>query len=308
LSLLISVFKDLFTRKNQPALVASNGGRSPQSYFDAAFAKLEVGDIAGAQEIHAELVANFGPSPIADELTFAIHSITLQKRFPGPNYLVWLTWFHTILKPRNYVEIGVESGKSLANARSPTRAIGIDPSIQIVHTQEAWVKLFKLTSDDFFQQQNLKELLAPDPLEFGFIDGLHTFDQALKDFINLERFSTPETVILFHDIFPVIPITAARERVSTLWLGDTWKVIVTLVKYRPDLKISTIPAYPSGLAVVTNLDAANDMLHNDYDRIYNEAMALTLEDYLPAMEKHLNVVANDFTLVQRLLEVRKKQA
>lgn len=304
MSLLTSVFKDLFTR--QPALVASNGGRSPQSYSDAAVAKLRIGDIAGAQEIHDELVANFGPSAITVDLTFAIHSTTLQKRFPGPNYLVWLTWFHTVLKPQNYVEIGVETGQSLANARPPTRAIGIDPSIQIVHTQEAWVKLFKLTSDDFFQQQNLKDLLAPEALELGFIDGLHTFDQALKDFINLERFSTPKTVVLFHDIFPVIPITAARECASRLWLGDTWKVIVTLIKYRPDLQIFTIPAYPSGLAVVSNLDASNNMLHSDYERIYNEAMALELEDYLPKMESHLNVVANDFSLVQRLLETGKQ--
>ncbi|MDR3482525.1 MAG: class I SAM-dependent methyltransferase [Burkholderiaceae bacterium] len=238
-------------------------------------------------------------------MEFAIHSVTLQVRFPGSDYLKWLEWFHATLTPKTYVEIGVESGESLQYARPPTRAIGIDPALRIVNSVQVWSKMFKLPSDDFFLQHNLAEVLGAENFDLAFIDGLHTFDQALKDFINLERFSTPTSVVLFHDILPHIPLTAQREPASELWLGDTWKAIAILLKYRPDLHIFTIPASPSGLAVVTNLDRGNDSLHRNFDTIFKEAMALDVESYLPDIERRLNVTGNDFGLVKSLLETRK---
>jgi len=307
LSLLASVFKDIFGSKNRPEFSSTENGPTPQSFYDSGIKSLEVGNISGAQTIYAEFLDAFPDHLQTKGLQHAIHSVLLQMRFPGPNYLKWLEWFHTTLKPQSYVEIGVESGQSLQNARPPTRAVGIDPAIQIVHTQEAWVKLFKLPSDDFFQQHNLSEVLGTEIVDLAFIDGLHTFDQALKDFINIERFCAPSSVVLFHDIFPVIPVTARRERETTVWLGDTWKAIAMLLKYRPDLKVFTIPTAPSGLAVVTNLDRNNDLLHRDFVRIYEEAMALELESYLPTIDTRFNATANDFGVVKHRLETAKRQ-
>jgi predicted O-methyltransferase YrrM len=305
LSILTSLFKDIFTSKNRIEAGSVQNDISPQSFYDAGIKCLEYRDIAGAEAVYAECLQVFPGHPKARDLQFAIHSVTLQLRFPGPNYLKWLEWFHATLRPQNYVEIGVESGQSLQNARPPTRAIGIDPALEINCGQQAWVKLFKLPSDDFFQQHNLAEVLGAESVDLAFIDGLHTFDQALKDFINIERFSSPTTVVLFHDILPHIPLTVQREPASKLWLGDTWKAIAMLLKYRPDLNIFTIPTSPSGLAVVTNLDRGNDSLQRNFDNIFEEAMALDVESYLPDIERRLNVTANDFGLVKSQLEARK---
>ena len=58
-----------------------------------------------------------------------------------------------------------------------------------------------MTSDEFFAEHDLRELLGG-PVELAFIDGLHLFEQVLRDFVNLERCSTAHTVIILHDCLP----------------------------------------------------------------------------------------------------------
>jgi len=89
----------------------------------------------------------------------------------------------------------------------------------------------------------------------------------LKDFINLERYARKDSVILIHDCLPVDAIVAERERCTGFWTGDVWRIIPCLKTFRPDLKIMTIPTYPSGLGVVTNLDSSSTVLSDNYDEI-----------------------------------------
>lgn len=227
------------------------------------------------------------------------HIQAAQNRFPGPNYLDWLKWLHLTLRPAAYVEIGVETGSSLQLSQS--KAVGIDPSLQITFTQESWVKLFKLTSDDFFSRHDLAKVLGTDFVDLAFIDGMHTFDQALKDFINIERYAHPGTVVAFHDIFPVTAITATRDRKSIFWLGDTWKVVLILKEMRPDLKIFTLPTYPSGLTLVSGLDNSSKLLSHEFGNITERWMMTETDAYMPAMDVNLNVIKNDFSEAGRIL-------
>jgi predicted O-linked N-acetylglucosamine transferase (SPINDLY family) len=223
------------------------------------------------------------------------------RRFPGPQYLEWLQWLHAHLKPATYVEIGVETGQSLRFAKHPTKAIGIDPDIRIVHSQECWIKLFKETSDEFFARYDLEHIFDGQPVDLAFIDGLHTFDQALRDFINIERYSHAHTVVAFHDIFPVTPVTASRERKSIFWLGDTWKAVAVLKETRPDLKIVTVPTYPSGLTLVTGLNRDAAMRSHDLDQAIARWMSVELESCLAGLDAQLNAADNNFDTVAALL-------
>lgn len=230
------------------------------------------------------------------------HIEAARQRFPGPQYLEWLQWLHDYLKPATYLEIGVETGQSLRFAQGPTKAVGVDPEIRIVHSQECWVKLFKQTSDDFFAQHDLLRVFDGQPLDFAFIDGLHTFDQALKDFVNIERHAHAGTVVAFHDIFPVTAVTAARERQSIFWLGDTWKVVLILKELRPDLGIFTVPAYPSGLTLVTNLNRAAALPDQEVEQAIARWMQAGLDSHLSDIDKHLNAIDNRFETAAMLLK------
>lgn len=235
-----------------------------------------LGDLPGAYETYArvrELDPEYGG---VDDSFFALAA---EKEMPGEDYYDWLQHFHQRLRPACYVEIGLGHGRSLALAGPETKAVGIDPY------QGFWEKLnyvcphgpaslFPLTSDDFFTQHDLRQVMGQDTFDLGFIDGLHLFEQALKDFINLEHYARKDSVILIHDCLPIAPIVAERERCTGFWTGDVWRIIPCLKTFRPDLKVVTIPAKPSGLGVVTNLDASSTVLADNYEEIVRYYLSL----------------------------------
>ena len=307
MSILLDLIKGIFLGKKNVHIAEQESAldSTKQHLFEIISMQLISGDIVAAETSFINAMALFPESQeilgLRTEIEFIKCLEAVEKRFPGPQYLEWLAWFHTRLKPANYMEIGVESGQSLQFARSPTHSVGVDPAIQIVHPQENWCKLFKQTSDDFFATHTTQEVFGSNKINLAFIDGLHTFDQALKDFINIERSSDTSSVVLFHDIFPVVPATAQRNRSTKFWTGDTWKVMLILIKHRPDLKIFTIPTRPSGLGVVTGLNPKSTILQSDFDQICSHALELDLEQYLSGIDDHLHAVENNFDTVSHLL-------
>lgn len=235
-----------------------------------------------------------------DTSEFDVNKIA-SRLFPGPDYMQWLRHFHNTLRPKSYIEIGIESGRALALAAANTRAIGIDPDFKIIHSLIASTNLFRLTSDDFFANFDPVALLGVDVIDFAFIDGLHTFDQALKDFIYIEHYAGPKTVVIFHDIYPITKETSTRERTTVFWTGDTWKVIPALRASRPDLKIFTIPTFPSGLGVITNLDPKSTILVDNFEFILKECFTWNFEAIDGAQNEILNVVPNDPVIVSELI-------
>jgi hypothetical protein len=189
---------------------------------------------------------------------------------PGEDYLAVLSRIHARLKPATYVEIGVRSGKSLVLAGDRTTAIGIDPKLLVPPGIQSRAKLYEMTSDDFFSRHDLLEELHAPRLALAFIDGLHLFEQVLKDFIHVERYADKETVILIHDCLPVTRLAAAREPHKRMWSGDVWKIIPCLRQYRPDLSVRVIPARPSGLGVISGADPKSSLLPQQFDRIVAE--------------------------------------
>lgn len=202
-----------------------------------------------------------------------------KQLMPGDDYYDWLSFFHEMIKPATYVEIGLGHGRSLALAGEGTLAIGIDPyqgfwgNLNYVSSNSP-ATLFPLASDDFFKQYDLSQVIGSETFDLAFIDGLHIFEQALKDFINLERFAGKDSVVLIHDCLPVEVIVAEREPCPGFWTGDVWRIIPCLKTFRPDLRIMTIPAFPSGLGVVTNLDSSSTILSDNYDEILSYYLKL----------------------------------
>lgn len=193
---------------------------------------------------------------------------------------------HTLTKPRNYLEIGVNDGRSLALSRVPS--IAVDPAFKITVPIRCDVHLVKATSDDFFAREDpirhlrssrdpRKNLRHGRPLfgawvgtttvDLAFIDGLHVFEFALRDFMNVERLTGPSSVIVMDDVLPRNVDEAARERHTSDWAGDVYKMIPVLREHRPDLEIIPVGTEPTGVLVVLGADASNSALRERYDGI-----------------------------------------
>ena len=250
---------------------------------------------AAALQYRASL--NFNP-----DLLDAHHALALL-RMPGDNYEVWLERLYGFLAPETVIEIGVFQGRSLARVHPPTVAIGIDPNPTVAFPLKTETHIFTENSDEFFAAGRFEKLLAGRQLSVGFIDGLHLFEQSLRDFIHLEGCCGPRSAILFHDTVPLDAPTQSRTRETQFHTGDVWKTILCLKHYRPDLDIFTIATQPTGLTVVTGLDPTSRVLVDRYD----EAVARFIDTSFSAVECNLetmlNVVPNDWSLVQSRLKL-----
>ena len=185
-----------------------------------------------------------------------------------------LTALHARLHPRNYLEIGIDTGVSLALSRVPS--IGIDPAFTVVSELNCDVQLVRATSDDYFRQHNPSERFGGDPLDLAFIDGMHLAEFALRDFIYVEAYTARTSVVVFDDMLPRNVAEAARERHTVAWTGDVFKVTHVLRHLRPDLVVLEVDTQPTGTVVVLLPDARSTFLPQNYDTI--EAAMVADED------------------------------
>ena len=222
----------------------------------------------------------------------------------GPYYIAVLDYIIQQLRPRTYVEIGVFEGFSLGLAKPPTLAIGIDPEPRLLEPAAENQKIFAKTSDAFFAEHDLHAEFGGLPVDLAFIDGMHHFEFAMRDFANLERACTRESTILLHDCYPRDRETAERTRTQVFWSGDIWRLIVLLKKYRPELEIHTIGAPPTGLGVVRNLNPDSRFLQENHDRLCEEFLALDYAYLGRRKAQKLNLVPNAPDRIRSLLEFR----
>ena len=179
----------------------------------------------------------------------------------GSEYLSVLARIHADLQPETYLEIGVRHGRSLALAQC--RAIGIDPAPEIDQPLAPGAQVFETTSDEFFGTGTAAGAIPPPDL--AFIDGMHLFEFALRDFMHIERVSTTTTLVVVDDIYPNHPLQASRCRETQVWTGDVWKLHRCLAETRPDLFLLPLDTRPTGLLLIAGLDTENRCLWDRYN-------------------------------------------
>jgi len=202
-------------------------------------------------------------------------------RASGPHYLDVIERLQRLLDPDWYLEIGTGRGNSLA--RGTGKAICVDPDFRVkqdVIGRRAELHFYRQTSDDFFASGAVTKLT--DRIDLTFIDGMHLFENVLRDFINTEKLCHRDSVVLLHDLVPFSAPAATREwdpEVTKGWSGDVWKMTPILRKYRPDLDFTVLDPRPSGLGLVSGLDPENRVLDEAFDEIVAAYRDLTIEDY-----------------------------
>jgi hypothetical protein len=225
-----------------------------------------------------------------------------RLELPGEDYFALLARIHAHLKPRTYVEIGVAKGFSIRLASPHTAALGVDPHPKLEVPTGPNVRIFAETSDDFFASHDVIAELSGKRVELSLIDGMHQFEYALRDFINLERLSGPGSVVLIHDCYPIDELSAARDRRTEFWSGDVWRLIPILKKHRPDLAVHTIATRPSGLGVVMNLQPSSTVLMQNLSSIIAEGHDMSFSILTGRKSETLNAFPNDWPKIRKLLD------
>lgn len=275
------------------------GPDSHHTYWRARLAGL-----LGRRELAGALYRSALAGPAHDRVRKHLARLEL----PGADYFRLLERLHRYLKPRTYVEVGVFTGKSLRLARAATQVIGVDPAPRLKRPAAANTRVYAEASDAFFGGRDVLALFGGARLDLALIDGMHQFEFALRDFMNLERLCHPGSVILVHDCYPLDARSAARERSTEFWTGDVWRLLRLLLTHRPDLSIHTLAVPPSGLGLILNLDPGSKVLAAAYPQLLAEGLALDYADLERDQPRLLNRFPNDWRRIRALLERRPRAA
>jgi hypothetical protein len=165
----------------------------------------------------------------------------------------------TRYRARSYLEIGVRQGMTFFQVRVP-RKIGIDPVLRIDlrarlraalrYPPNALSVLIEEASDDFFERR-APRLFSRRGIDLVFIDGKHTYEQALRDVGNALGHLSARGVIVMHDTNPATPAQAWRAQsldeakesapgFTRGWCGDVWKALVHLRTEASGLGVRTV--------------------------------------------------------------------
>lgn len=156
-----------------------------------------------------------------------------------------------------YLEIGVSRGQAFQRISADVK-IAVDPAFKLsAHARELSddkgrvTHYFETTSDAFFQNETA--LLEQNPIDVALIDGLHTYEQVVRDVENTVRYLRDDGVIFLHDCNPPFALAGRRADswddfiaqqkgplVIGVWNGDVWKAIVALRSTRPDLLVGVL--------------------------------------------------------------------
>lgn len=156
-----------------------------------------------------------------------------------------------------YLEIGVSKGQAFQRISADVK-IAVDPAFrlssrtrELADAKGRETHYFETTSDAFFQ--NEAELLERHPVDVALIDGLHTYEQVVRDVEYTVRHLREDGVIFLHDCNPPFELAGRRAEswedfiaaqkgplVIGLWNGDVWKAIVHLRSTRPDLIVGVL--------------------------------------------------------------------
>ncbi|MGH3967807.1 MAG: class I SAM-dependent methyltransferase [Mycobacterium sp.] len=158
---------------------------------------------------------------------------------------------------RVYLEIGVSRGFAFRRI-SADEKIAVDPAFRLsarsrrlADEKAPATRYFETTSDSFFANETA--FLEQRGIDVALIDGLHTYEQVVRDVENTVRYLRDDGVIFLHDCNPALALIGrpaasqadfmAQQKgplVIGVWSGDVWKAIVYLRSARHDLRVAVL--------------------------------------------------------------------
>ena len=174
-----------------------------------------------------------------------------------------------IIKYKNYnsyLEIGCDQDENFSQI-SIKNKIGVDPKSGGTH---------RMTSDTFF-------LNNTQTYDLIYIDGLHTYEQTIKDIKNSLKYLNQNGTIVLHDCLPKKIWNQIVPRMYGHWNGDVWKAIVEARTWK-NINTFTIIA-DHGLGVIQKKDNSNILLEE-----IDNYKKLKFKDYYIKHKEFMNPV------------------
>lgn len=112
---------------------------------------------------------------------------------------------------QSYLEIGCSKDECFKAIKTPNK-IGVDPFRGGTH---------RMTSDAFFEENT-------ETFDIIFVDGLHQYDQVLRDMINSVEALNDGGVVLVHDCLPRNYYAQLDFPSGGDWNGDVWKAFAEM--------------------------------------------------------------------------------
>ncbi len=173
-------------------------------------------------------------------------------------------------REKQYLEIGVFVGQNFLQIQAD-RKIAVDPVRRIKHTDKFpdHVKFYELPSDEFYETEKQEPLLQK-KADVVFVDGLHTYEQSLRDVLNTLNHLKDDGIIIMHDCFPrcfaaAHPIMEEAQKMDGFkgfWNGDVFKAILWMRANRADLEVFVLDT-DHGLGMVTKRGAQSTLTLTD---------------------------------------------
>jgi len=180
---------------------------------------------------------------------------------------------------KNYLEIGCDKNQSFSKIKVYNK-VGVDPISG---------GTIRSTSDEFF----LKNI--NNNFDMIFIDGLHYYEQVIKDIKNSLKILNDDGFILVHDCLPRTLAHQAVPRYRGSWNGDVWKSIVEL---RNDINLDIITCeIDFGVAIIRK--RKNQNLLNLSQKDFK---SLKFQDYYYNHKKYMNIKNYDASLIHLNLD------
>ena len=156
-------------------------------------------------------------------------------------------WF----KPENYLELGVRDGSNFMRvAKHCTNAIGVDvvpPSFPLASN----MTYNTTTTDEYF-----KNLDSEVKFDVVFIDADHSYEQSLKDFMNVKDRVIEDGFIFFHDTYPYDAVMFDPNLCN-----DVYKTALYIKQNLIDeFEIMTLPFNP-GVTIVKKISRNKQLIY-----------------------------------------------
>ena len=167
----------------------------------------------------------------------------------------------------SYLEIGCDKDQSFSRIKI-NKKVGVDPISG---------GTIRDTSDNFFIKNK-------DKFDIIFIDGLHHYEQVIKDIYNSLDILNDNGHILIHDCLPRTIAHQAIPRYRGSWNGDVWKSIVEL-RTKSNLEVFTCEI-DFGVGVIRKKNNTNPL-----DIKIIDFKKLKFKDYYHNNKEFMNVIS-----------------